>query len=350
MDRQEFRSIVYNFANVAWLVLAANWCRVATAEPIVLEAARVIRCETGKPSQPAVITGVALTPDGRSIAAATDDNGVTIWNAATGLLEHRFDAHLDWVRSVAISPDGGILVSGANDCTNCLWGLAQRQKLFQLPSGQSAVANVRVHANGQQVAVVGFHNTLQIVNVSTGQVTQQHDCAGDDQRAVAFSRDGVRMAAAGRNGRIRIWNVDQGAHERDVETDGRPIRTLDFSPDGRLLVAGGDGPQLHVIEAATGQSVKKLEARPAKVYAALFLDHRQLAAGGSDNQVRIWNIDCGQVTTLLVGHTGTVAALAARAEGRMLVSSSYDTTLRIWELGDGQPNVTTARPWTAPAR
>jgi WD40 repeat protein len=37
-----------------------------------------------------------------------------------------------------------------------------------------------------------------------------------------------------------------------------------------------------------------------------------------------------------VGHSGTVAALACDATGRTLVSGSYDTTLRVWNLAERQ--------------
>ena len=75
-----------------------------------------------------------------------------------------------------------------------------------------------------------------------------------------------------------------------------------------------------------------LAARPAKVYAAVFLDNQSLATGGSDNRIHIWDLDSRIVTKELVGHTGSVAALACDRTGTMLVSGSYDTTLRVWDL------------------
>jgi WD40 repeat protein len=52
----------------------------------------------------------------------------------------------------------------------------------------------------------------------------------------------------------------------------------------------------------------------------------------------------------LVGHTGSVASLATNACGTLLVSGSYDTTLRVWELkpAASQPSVATAPQEIAP--
>jgi WD40 repeat protein len=153
------------------------------------------------------------------------------------------------------------------------------------------------------------------------------------------------MAVAGRNGQIRVWNVNDGSQERDIETDGRRIRTLAFSPDGRWLAAAGNSPAIHVFDVANGQSVMTLDARPAKVYVLLFVDNRRLATGGTDNRVRIWDLDSRAVIAELLGHTGTVAALACDASSTVLVSGSYDTTLRIWNLADK----TSATAWCSPA-
>jgi WD40 repeat protein len=68
----------------------------------------------------------------------------------------------------------------------------------------------------------------------------------------------------------------------------------------------------------------------------MFLNDTTLATGGSDNRVSIWDLNSRQVMRRLEGHTGTVAALACDATGETLVSASYDTTLRIWNLGKSE--------------
>lgn len=304
------------------------------AEPAVLHAARVICCRAADDAPDAVVTGVAMTPDGRTVAAATDDHRVLVWDAVTGELKTTFEGHADWVRSLAFSHDGQILASGAADRCLCLWHVQDKRRLIELPACQGAIAAVSFHPNNQQVAVVGFSKGLWIVNTSTAQVNQQLVCPCSDVRTVAFSRDGARMAVAGRNGKIRVWNVNSGAQEYTVETDGRRIRGLAFSPDGRTLAAAGMGQDIHLFDAVNGQTKWTLATRPAKVFTLVFLNDQRLATGGSDNRIVVWDLDSRQAVTQLVGHTGTIAALCGNAAGDVLVSGSYDTTLRIWNLSD----------------
>jgi WD40 repeat protein len=174
-------------------------------------------------------------------------------------------------------------------------------------------------------------------------MTQEMEGPSVDIHTITFSPNGERMAAAGRNGKIRIWNVADGSSQKDIDTDNRRIHAMAFSPDGRWLAAAGTSPSIHVLDSSTGQPVMSLATRPAKVYSLAFLDNRRLATGGTDNRVTIWDLQSQRAVSQLVGHTGTVAALACDASGNVLVSGSYDTTLRIWNLVDKQIPATASR-------
>jgi WD40 repeat protein len=328
---------VRRLVTAAVCILAIGVQTSRAAQPAATRAVRVLHCGADAGERPTVVTGIAVTPDGHTIAAATDDHHVSIWDAASGSLKASFAGHSDWVHSVVLSRDGATAISGANDCALCMWNLSQPQPVFEAPSGGKTISSVALHPNGQQLAVVGFSKKLEIVNTSTGQVSQEIDGPCVDVRTVVFSSRGDRMAAAGRNGKIRIWNVDNGKKLADIVTNDRRIRALAFSPDGMFIAAAGDGPSIGVFEVATGKTFMTLASRPAKIYSLVYLDSQHLATGGSDNRVTIWDLDSRQADSHLEGHTGTVAALACDSTGRILVSGSYDTTIRIWDRAAGSP-------------
>ena len=59
-----------------------------------------------------------------------------------------------------------------------------------------------------------------------------------------------------------------------------------------------------------------------------------MAAGGSDNLIRLWDLSARTDQLELVGHTGSVTALVWDARTDQLVSGSFDTTVRFWQLKD----------------
>lgn len=69
------------------------------------------------------VTTVAISPDGRYVAAGSLDKVVRVWDAQSGYLVERLEGHKDSVYSVAFAPNGKDLVSGSLDKTIKLWEL-----------------------------------------------------------------------------------------------------------------------------------------------------------------------------------------------------------------------------------
>ena len=70
------------------------------------------------------VTSVAISPDGRLVAAGSLDKVVRVWDAQSGQVLERLEGHKDSVYSVAFMPDGKTLVSGSLDKTLRMWQLA----------------------------------------------------------------------------------------------------------------------------------------------------------------------------------------------------------------------------------
>ncbi|HEX7317033.1 MAG TPA: TIR domain-containing protein [Pyrinomonadaceae bacterium] len=61
-------------------------------------------------------------------------------------------------------------------------------------------------------------------------------------------------------------------------------------------------------------------------------DGRLAVSGSSDTTVRVWDVEAGRCIAKLEGHSNKVLGVAMTADGRLAVSGSYDGTVRVWEL------------------
>ncbi|KAH0527326.1 hypothetical protein TsFJ059_002338 [Trichoderma semiorbis] len=63
------------------------------------------------------VNAVALSPGGKTIASASNDRTIRLWDATIGTFRQKLEGHGEWVRAIAFSPDGKMLASALNDHT-----------------------------------------------------------------------------------------------------------------------------------------------------------------------------------------------------------------------------------------
>lgn len=302
----------------------------------------------GLRARAAAVTAVAISPDGALVAAGGDTHGLHIWNARTGESEAKIPAHRDWVRAASFSADGASLATVGNDHTLRVWESTGGSTPLHVHKCDGPLQAVAFHPLANQLATVGFGEHMRLFDLEVGQEVTRRGCACEDIRSVAISPDGRWAAAAGRNGMVRIWDLAASGGHVDLPSDGRRIRALAFSPSSGMLAAAGDGPAVRLWrsddwQANTDPTPQELLIRPGKAYALAFLSDEQLAIGGTQNRITVWNTDAASPIADLVGHTGTVATLAISADRQTLVSGSYDTTVRVWDTRDIGERTSVAR-------
>ena len=92
------------------------------------------------------VTTVAMSPDGRYVAAGSLDRSVRVWDTTSGVLLERLEGpegHQDSVYSVAFAPNGRDLVSGSLDKTIKMWELTPPRGMLPQHGGPKTGKCVR---------------------------------------------------------------------------------------------------------------------------------------------------------------------------------------------------------------
>src|SRR5262245_12782407 len=61
-------------------------------------------------------------------------------------------------------------------------------------------------------------------------------------------------------------------------------------------------------------------------------DSQMIATGSEDSNIRLWDIESGELVRTLEGHPGAVQSVAWSGDGRWLASGAADQTVRVWDV------------------
>jgi WD40 repeat protein len=283
------------------------------------------------------VNSVAFSPDGLTLASASNDETIRLWDAATGQPTATLKGHTDWVRAVAFSPDGRTLATASNDETVRLWDATSGQPTATLKGHTGDVNSVAFSPDGLTLASAS-NDTVRLWDAATGQPTATLKGHTDWVRAVAFSPDGRTLATASNDETVRLWDATSGQPTATLKGHSGDVNSVAFSPDGLTLAAAGPIGTVWLWDASTGGSIRTFEARTFGVYSVAFSpDGRTLATGGFVGAVRLWEATTGQSIETLVGHANEVNSVVFSPDGRTLATASNDKTVRLWDATTGHP-------------
>ncbi|MEH2231419.1 MAG: hypothetical protein V7K71_17670, partial [Nostoc sp.] len=109
------------------------------------------------------VWGVSFSPDGKTIATASDNGTARLWNLQGQLLQE-FKGLQGSVNSVSFSPDGKTIATASSDNTARLWNL-QGQLLQEFKGHQGWVLSVSFSPDGKTIATASSDNTARLWNL-----------------------------------------------------------------------------------------------------------------------------------------------------------------------------------------
>jgi COMPASS component SWD3 len=117
------------------------------------------------PKQDKNIRSLALSSDNKILVSGSNQR-IKIWDAETGELRQSFFGHPDWVRGLAITPDNNFLIS-AGDSRIKIWDLETGEKLKTIPGHAAAIRGMALSQDGQLLVTGSREGVVKIWNVKS---------------------------------------------------------------------------------------------------------------------------------------------------------------------------------------
>jgi WD40 repeat protein len=340
-----------------WIDQGATGLVSATAEPLHWRAL---------PATVQPILSVAVSADGE-VAACGRGEEIYVYELESGATLARLVdpalaghsgrggpgiAHLDIVQALAFQPGGDLLASsGFRDVK--LWRRPRNVRLADLAGSTGPVGAAAVDHGGTRAATGEAGGLIRLWELPSGKLLAT--CTGHSAAVTGlrFTPDGTKLVSASADKTLRLWNVPAGTEAGKIETPA-PIGALTLVRGGTQVCTGHSDGMIRIWtmpgpkpDAGTKPKdpksptaiapLKELKGHSAAVTALdiASADGLQILSGSSDSTVRGWNIDNGQQTRQ-VAQGAAVTAVAMAPNFRRFASAGVNNTVRIWNGENNQ--------------
>jgi WD40 repeat protein/serine/threonine protein kinase len=337
--------------------------------------------ERETPEHTGVISGIAFSPDGKTLATGSWDHSLRLWDLTERRCIRTIHGSRSEVWAVAFAPDGQHLISGAKDGTVALWPIQKQQNQAEIPAEGMPLHisedgrllaliagntlrffNLKTHEVEREIHIASgrnrfsgpfFHaelsrdfsllamasgpNTVQLMNLKTQESTELHTPAGTGRiEWVTLSPTGHSLVTGRRGGGLLWWNLPSPSEVPKSMPGERAM----FSGDGKCLVTLG-GDEVQLTDANSGTILKNFNTTvPVRFSTALSYDGTVLAVASDvfdiENAIRLFDTRSGKFLGICSGHTQGVGWLAFSPDGKTFSSTSSDGTLRFWNVATQQ--------------
>jgi WD40 repeat protein len=218
------------------------------------------------------IWAIAISKDGKKIAAGGCDRMVRVFNVADGKVEHSVENHADWVLGIAFTPDGKGLITASRDKTAKVWDLANKESMLTFPDHQNIVNNVAITSDGKIGISAGEDGQIrewQATDIGKAIGKQTKTLPGHSKAvfrlAIHSDPKTPLLASCSADMTVRLWNPVAGTAIKALPGFTDMVYAVAISPDGKLVAGGAANGEVRIFKTADGAPVTNFNATPGYV-------------------------------------------------------------------------------------
>ena len=264
-----------------------------------------------------------------------DDDTHMRWRIAE---RHYFLQNNAKVNCVAYHADSNLLVAGFSNGVFGLYEMPEFNMIHTLSISQNNIDFVTINKTGEWLAFGASKlGQLLVWEWQSESYILKQQGHFDSMNALVYSPDGQKIITTADDGKIKVWDVKSGFCIVTFTEHTSGVTACEFSKRGNVLFTSSLDGSIRAWDLIRYRNFRTFTAPSRLSFSCLAVDPtgEVVCAGSIDSfEIHIWSVQTGQLLDQLAGHEGPVSSLAFAPNGGVVVSGSWDHTVRIWNIFD----------------
>ena len=280
--------------------------------------------------------------DGGNLAiTGSADSCICIWDLKSPPVSQTSKYHNSDTLTVTISPCGMYAVSGGADSIIIVYDLDSMEILKELCGHQGAVNHVVVMRDSKHLLSASSDGWIYLWNGETEEVVRTfHDQKTSSQvNCIAISADSELLMSGNEDGKVIFWSMKTGQFLKLFNNHKSAIVSVAFaqSPTAKYIISASRDGQVCMRDFHTAKIILSKQTHTDDLLCLdVSGDASLYATGSKDRACHIISLPDGSLVSVPTGHKGSVRAVRLLQAGKLCITASEDSTLRLWDVSQSE--------------